>query len=167
MTANQFGIAVCTASKVINQVTKTIASVLGPKLIKLPDNTDEMRENVAEFEAKYGMMQCFGCIDGTHIKIRRPLENSQDYFCYKQYFSLNVQAVCNYRGLFLDVDCRWPGSVHDAKMFANSSICQKLKNNELARNFTSIIPGKNPVGTYLIGGPAYPLASFCIKEYQT
>ena len=94
MTANQFAIAVCTASKVINQVTKTFAYVLGPNLIKLPENTDEMRE-VAEFGAQYGMMQCFGCIDGTYIK------NPSSF----RKFSLNVQAVCNYRGLFLDVDC--------------------------------------------------------------
>ena len=101
MTANQFiGIAVCTASKVINQVTKTITYVLGPKIVKLRTNADEIRENVGEFEAKYGMMQCFGCINGTHVKIRRPIENSQDYFCYKQFFPLNVQAVCNYRDLF-------------------------------------------------------------------
>ena len=41
------------------------------------------------------MKQTFGCIDGTHIPIRRPLESSQEYYNYKNFFSLSVQAVCD------------------------------------------------------------------------
>jgi len=37
---------------------------------------DEMRQKVAEFESKFGMPQAFGCIDGTHIPLKRPGENS-------------------------------------------------------------------------------------------
>ena len=65
-----------------------------------------MREQVSQFEAKFGMIQAFGCIDGPHISIKCPLKNSQDYFCYKKYYSLNVQAVSDYKGMFMDVECR-------------------------------------------------------------
>ena len=51
-------------------------------------------------------MQTFGCIDGTHVPILHPIENSQDYYCYKMFFSLTVQAVCAYRGVFMDVEHR-------------------------------------------------------------
>ena len=84
--------------------------------MKFAKRFHEMRKKVAEFEVKYGLVQAFGCIDGTHIPIKRPTINSQDYFSYKMYFSLNVQAVCDYRGQFMDVDCRWPGSVHRCMM---------------------------------------------------
>ena len=89
-----------------------------------------MKEKVSKFEAKFGMMQAFGCIDGTHIPIKCPLENSQDYFYYKQYYSLSVQAMCDNKGMFTDVECRWPGSVHYSKVFANSSINEMLRNGE-------------------------------------
>ena len=56
-----------------------IAKHLGPKYMYLPRNQDEMREK-AEFEAKFGMRQAFGCIDGTHIRVRRLVCNSQEYF---------------------------------------------------------------------------------------
>ena len=76
-------------------------------------------KKVSEFELKFGMIQPSACVDGTHIPVKRPLKDSQDYFNYKQLFSLNVQAVCNGKGQFMDVECKWPGSVHDAKVFSN------------------------------------------------
>ena len=164
MTANTFGIAVNTASVIIGEVCKVITKNLGPKYIYMPQDCDEMREKVSEFEAKFGMIQAMGCIDGTHIPIKKPHKNSQDYFFYKQFYSLNVQAICDYRGQFMDVECVWPGSVHDAKVFANFS---RLQGNKLPRTFQSVIPGCNLVPNYLIGDPAYPLTPFCMKEYES
>ena len=74
MTANTFGIAICTTSHVIFQVCQTISSVLGPKYLCLPKTTIEMRQKVSEFKTKFGMPQAFGCIDGTHIPIKRPIK---------------------------------------------------------------------------------------------
>ena len=113
------------------------------------------------------MPQAFGCIDGTHIPIKRPIKNSQDYFSYKGFFSLNAQAICDYRGVFMDVECRWPGSVHDAKMFANSSVNYKLREEQLPKTFQTIIPGFDKIPNYLIGDPAYPLTPYCMKEHET
>ena len=167
MTANTFGVAVCTASMTVTEVCKAISSNLGPKYIYLPKDIESMRKKVSEFEANFGMTQAFGCVDGTHIPIKRPSENSQDYFCYKQYFSLNIQAVCDYRGFFMDVECKWPGSVHDAKVFANSSINAKLRDNKLPTTYQSPVSSGVKVPSYLIGDPAYPLLPFCMKEYDT
>ena len=167
MTANTFGIALNTASVIIAEVCESITKYLGPKYIHLPRDEEEMRRKVSEFEAKFGIVQAFGCIDGTHVPIQRPIKNSQDYFCYKQFYSLNVQAVCDYKGLFMDVECLWPGSVHDAKVFSNSSLNHKLQSGNLPGIFQSVIPGCNLVLNYLIGDPAYPLTPFCLKEYES
>ena len=126
-----------------------------------------MQRKVSEFEAKFGMTQALGCIDGTHIPIKCPSENSQAFFCYKQFHSLSVQAVCDHKGYFMVVECRWPGSVHDAKVFANSSINAKLRSCNLPSTYQTPIPGGVKVPNYLIGDPAYPLLPFCMKEYET
>ena len=82
------------------------------------------------------------------------------------FFLLNVQAICDSRGLFMDVDCRWPGSVHDAKVFANSSINSKLQSGTLPVTYQLLVPGHTKVGSYLIGDAAYPLTPHCMKEYE-
>ena len=79
MTANHFGVANCTASKVIFEVCTAICSVLGPSYLHLPRDQEERKMKVAEFEAKFGMFQAFDVIDGTHIPIMSPSINSQDY----------------------------------------------------------------------------------------
>ncbi|XP_028416187.1 putative nuclease HARBI1 [Dendronephthya gigantea] len=98
MTANTFGIHQCTVSKIVLQVCRAISTHLCPKYIHLPRTEDEMRVKVAEFETKFGMLHAMGCIDGTHVPIRRPNVDSQDYFNYKQFFSVSVQAVCDAKG---------------------------------------------------------------------
>ena len=76
-----------------------------------------------------------------------------------------MQAVCDYRGYFIDVECMWPGSVHDAMVFANSGINHKLRNNKLPTVYQSIQGVKIP--NYLIGDPAYPLTPICMKEFES
>ena len=100
MTANSLGVATCIVSSVIYQVYHSISTYLGPKYLHLPQNENEVRQKVGEFETKYGMHQCFECVDGTHTTISCPLEKSQDYFCYKQFHSLIIQAVFDFRALY-------------------------------------------------------------------
>ena len=97
MTANIFGIHQCTASKTIVEVCKAINAILGPDFLHLPRSENHIRKIASEFELKF---------DGTHIYIKRPIENSQDYHNQKKFFSSNVQAVCDSRGRFMDVECK-------------------------------------------------------------
>ena len=68
----------------------------------------------------------------------------------------------------MDVECRWPRSVHDAKVFANSSFNQKLVSGEIPKTKLSVcFPGSENLPNYVIVDPAYPLTPFCMKEYAT
>jgi hypothetical protein len=42
----------------------------------------------------------------------------------------------------MDVDCRWPGSIHDTKVFANSSINKKLSSDMLPVTYKQLVPGQ-------------------------
>ena len=95
MTANTSGIHLYTVSKTLSEVCSAVSKHLHPEYLHLPSTKEEMQSKDPEFETKFGMVQAFGCIDGTHIAIQRPFTDSQHYFNYKQFWSLNIQAVCD------------------------------------------------------------------------
>ena len=139
--------------------------ILGPELIKFPSTKEEIERITAAFEAKFGFSQVIGCIDGTHIPIKQPNENPHDYFCYKMKYSLNVQAICDEKGLFTDVDVSLPGSLHDARVFAKRGVNKKFQEKLLPGVYRELIPGHFPVPPVLLGDPAYPLLPNLMKEY--
>ena len=78
-----------------------------------------------------GFPQVPGAIDGTHIPIISLQENPSDYYNLKGFHSIIMQAVVDFRGLFLDTYIGWPGKVHDARVFSNSAMYCKRKEGTL------------------------------------
>ncbi|KAK0144272.1 putative nuclease HARBI1 [Merluccius polli] len=59
---------------------------------------------------------CVGAIDGCHIRIKAPAgPASIDYTNRKLFHSIQLQAVCDSGGRFLDTFTGYPGSVHDTR----------------------------------------------------
>ena len=167
MTSNAFGVGLSTASKSIRQVCHATVTVLGPRLIKFPTTAEGLEELIQRFESKFGFPMVVGCIDGAHIPIKQPNEHAHDYFCYKMKYTSSVQAVCDQNRCFLDVDCSWPGSVHDAKVFANSYINKLFQENKLSNIERKLSEDDTcSVGPVLLGDPAYPLLPGLLKEYS-
>ena len=65
-----------------------------------------------------------GIIDGTHIRIQKPSENEAEYVNRHFYHSMNVQAICLADGRFSDVLTRFPGSVHDSRIWKNNFLAE-------------------------------------------
>ena len=168
MTSNLFRIAPTTLSEAIRKVCHAITTVLGLQLIKFPTTKEDLQHLTSEFEKKFNFPMLAGCIDGTHIPIKQPSEDAHDYFCCKMKFTLNLQAVCDHEGCFLDVDCSWPGSVHDAKVFSNSSIHKLFQESRIPKIEKKLSEDDSlSVGPVLLGDPAYPLLPGVMKEFAT
>ena len=167
MTANTFGVSIASLSLSLRLVCCAINDVLGPEMIKFPNTIDDVKHAVSKFESKFGFPQVLGCVDGTHIPIKQPIENPHDYFCYKMKYSLNCQAICNENGTFIDVELKWPGSVHDARVYSNSNVNKRLVSGDIPNVYQELVPGFTPVPAVLIGDPAYPLLPNLMKEYSS
>lgn len=166
MTANSFGIARCTVGCVIQEICNLISEKIGPILINFPSEKDAVINASSRFLQKFGFPQVIGCVDGTHIPIKQPTENSHDYFSYKMSYTLNCQAICDANGKFTNVEIKWPGSVHDARVFANCRVQQNFTSSIFKLYYKDLLPGHEYVPQLLLGDPAYPLLPYLMKEYD-
>jgi hypothetical protein len=64
---------------------------------------------------------CIGAIDGTHIPCVVPNHLFIQHLCRKSITTQNVMACCDFDMRFIFVNAGWPGSVHDMRLFNDST----------------------------------------------
>uniref|UniRef100_A0A3Q2XUA1 DDE Tnp4 domain-containing protein n=1 Tax=Hippocampus comes TaxID=109280 RepID=A0A3Q2XUA1_HIPCM len=159
-----FGVAQNTVCVIVHQTCSAIVSEMSQDLIKWPVG-DLMNENVRKFEERWGFPQVLGGIDGTHIPIIRPHDCHTDYYNRKGFYSVIMQAVVDSSCRFIDIFIGWPGSVHDARVFANSPLYQNRTSGSLFWGDKRDIGGV-PVPLVLLGDAAYPLSTWLMKPFS-
>lgn len=164
-TGNAFGTAKSTTSKVVRRVAHSISQHMSD-YIKMPTTQDDIKSLVSRFKDAHGFPQCIGAIDGTHVPIIKPDSKPTSYINKNSTHSLNVQAVADYRYCFLDVVIKWPGSVHDARIFGNSSISTMFKDGTIPPCPAQIVDDEPAVPVCLLRDPAYPLLPHVMKEFN-
>ena len=100
-------------------------------------------------------------MDGTHIPIIKSKENPSDYYIRKGYYLIIMQALVDYRGVFMDAYIGWPGKVHDARVLVNSSLYQM---QHLQHYWNRRLCGVD-ISLIILGDPAYPLLPWLMKPY--
>lgn len=77
------------------------------------------------------------------------------YYNRKKFFSINVLAVCDSDTKFLFVECKWPGSVHDSRVYRRSDLFDAVHNR-----------GRNPNMSFLLADLGFPLTSCTLTPYK-
>ena len=119
-----FDVAKATVCRIVHNTCRAIVDVLLIQYIHFPNTMDEINKVVNGFKTKFGMIQCLGSVDGSHIPVMPPALNYTDYYNIKGYYSMTLLAV-DHNYMFQDINIGWPGSVRDARVFANSSVYHK------------------------------------------
>ena len=105
-----FGVSVFAACTVIHKVSRAIAKRKGD-FLSFPNNLSDTKRkfyDIATFPSVIGAIDC------THIRIICPnKENAMAFINRKQFYSINVQAICDSEAFITSIVARWPGSTHD------------------------------------------------------
>ena len=132
--------------------------------MKVPKSPEEVEHSTSLIIDTHGFPQCLGAIDGTHTEVIEPQHHYTDYINRTGYTSINAQAACDYKYCFMDVVVKWPRSVHDARMFQNSSLHKMLKDGTVSLCVKSIVPNRDPAPVFLVGRSVKTLSSHMEEE---
>ena len=158
-----FGIARSTVCEIVQETCTTIVRSLLHKYIQFPSGS-RLDDLVDVFLTKWGVPQCVGAIDGCHVPIACPVMNHTDYYNRKGWYSMILQGIVDHSYRFIDINIGWPGSVHDARVFAHSSIYEKISEKNLLPHRTISVGGVD-IPLFLIGDSAYPLQTWLMKPF--
>ncbi|KAM7442648.1 hypothetical protein ABFA07_008425 [Porites harrisoni] len=134
----QFCIGKLTA-KVISDQFESALCRLKNSYIRFPYTDKEVLEVMDRFEEEYHFPQIAGAIDGSHIEIRAPPDNHEDYYNRQQFYSLVLQGVVDSKLLFRHISVGYPGSVHDSRVLRLSGLADLAEKGEILKSPTKII----------------------------
>ena len=117
-----FGVSKAAVCITVKEVCSALVQLL-PSIINIPSGA-ALKDVIKGFD-DLGFPSCAGAVDGTHIPIISPCECPADYYNRKGWHSVIMQGVVDHKGRFMDIYIGWPGRVHDARVFSNSSIFAK------------------------------------------
>ncbi|KAK3736780.1 hypothetical protein QZH41_001694 [Actinostola sp. cb2023] len=134
------------------------------EVIKFPETPAETAAVIETFEQLSDLPNIAGAIDGSHVRIKAPIESKADYFSRYQQYDFIIQAVVDGKKLFMDFCCGYPGAMHDGRVLRRSTIFQRAEARQILTAPTININGRN-IGPYLVGDSAYPISPWLIKPY--
>ncbi|CAM4462684.1 unnamed protein product [Lepidochelys olivacea] len=158
---NQFGVGKSTVGAAVMQVAHAIKDLLISRVVTLGNV-----QVIVDGFAAMGFPNCGGAIDGTHIPILAPEHQAGEYINRKGYFSIVLQALVDHKGRFTNINVGWPGKVHDARIFRNSGLFQKLQEGTFFPD-QKITVGDVEMPICILGDPAYPLMPWLMKPYTS
>ncbi|CAM5140038.1 unnamed protein product [Natator depressus] len=156
---NQFGVGKSTVGAAVMQVANAIKDLLISRVVTLVNV-----QIIVDGFAAMGFPNCGGAIDGMHIPILAPEHQAGEYINRKGYFSIVLQALVDHKGHFTNINMGWPGTVHDARIFKNSGLFQKLQEGTFFSD-QKITIGDAEMPIVILGDPAYPLMPWLMKPY--
>ena len=120
-------------------------------------NVDQMQDTAQRMQEKFKLPRFAYAVDGVQMRFPDAPRNipanktTQMFWCRKQFYAINTQVVGNDRFIY-DVDCGWPGSTHDARIWRRSAVSRVV---EEQRRFL------------IAGDTGYPISDTLVKPYPT
>ena len=154
------GLAKPTVVKCCHEFVEAICR-LQDDFIKFPSTRAEIGRKIEGFSEKSKFPNVVAATDGSHIPIKAPKENHEDYFNRKHFYSFLVQGIVDSSGLFLSVATGFPGSLHDSRMLRLSDVYWAAEEEDILIEPTLDLGG-TVIRPLFVGDSAYPLKTWLV-----
>ncbi|EJK63010.1 hypothetical protein THAOC_16359 [Thalassiosira oceanica] len=121
-----------------------------------------LKEISSEFasDSDFCFTGCIGAMDGLAVRIGCPsqaeIADPTCFFCRKNFFALNVQAICDRKKRILWISPGHAGSTHDSTAWQDTKLFDLLEEMEAELE---------KAGFFLVGDSAYPLSAYLQVPY--
>ena len=160
----KFGLGTSTAHKVVYETIDAIIDVFG-KLISFPDE-ERLKVVMQGFEAKNGMPNICGAIDGTHILIDCPnAKDARSYQNYKGRQSYLVIGVVDHQSRFIDLCAGLPGCNNDAGGLREVTTIKRAISEDIMQ-VPVIRVNEVALTPYIIADSGFPLRSYLMTPFS-
>ena len=148
-----FGISRCTAMSIKDKFCSALMRRAND-VIKFPRTEAETRQFIKEFQGISRFPQVVGALDGSHIPIKVPKEDPNEYVNRKRFYSIVLQGVADANGKFLPMSTGYAGSIHDACVLQMSSLLTAIADGDILHSPLRRIGGLQ-VKPLIVADPGY------------
>ena len=133
----------------------------------MPQPTTEDFKNIAtDFWTRWQFPNCMGCLDGKHIRIKRPPKSGSLYYCYKNFFSIGLLALTDANYKYIMVNVGSYGKDSDAGVFENCPLRKAIESGSIVLPKESTLPGSTITAPYVfLGDEAFPLTEYLMRPF--
>ncbi|KAM6541287.1 hypothetical protein CsatB_005734 [Cannabis sativa] len=164
------GAAFGVGQSTVSQVTWRFIEALEERAkhhLRWPDSA-RMEEIKSKLEAEFGLPNCCGSIDATHIIMTLPAVQTSDDWCDPENnYSMLVQGVVDHEMRFLDMVTGWPGGMSVSRVLKFSGFYKLCNSGDRLDGNSTTLSGGVEIREYIVGGAAYPLLPWLITPYET
>eukprot|EP00834_Sanchytrium_tribonematis_P006375 NODE_463_length_7125_cov_0.998292.p4 type:complete len:291 gc:universal NODE_463_length_7125_cov_0.998292:6709-5837(-) len=126
----RFGFAKGSICLIVLRMAKLIQTNLFYE-ITVNVNEATLRQQESAFQARYGVENVVAAMDGTFIKIRRPVKFGERYYSgYKKGYGINTLAICDYDSKIWYINAGYPSTVNDSSILKSTSLYQAIKDGQ-------------------------------------
>ena len=134
--------------------------------LKFPDRKG-WEKIIRGFENRWNVPNCFGAIDGKHIRIKKPNKAGSDFFNYKRYSSVVLMALVDSDYKFIWVDVGYNGGSSDSQIWAQCELNRRIEDGDIDLPPEKPLPHDDRNSPYfVVADDAFALKTYVMKQYR-
>lgn len=128
---------------------------------------ERLEQIKAVLEDAYGLPNCCGGVDATHVIMTLPaVESSADWCDHAKNYSMFLQGIVDDQMRFIDIVTGWPGSMTFSRLMKCSGFFKLCEAGERLNGSVKVSAEGAEIREYIAGDSCYPLLPWLMTPFE-